>query len=119
MLCGVAVLVACGASADGEPVVDVPDGNVALGKSALKNYACVTCHTIPGVNGLDTHVGPPLNSWAERNFIAGTLPNEPDNLILWIMDPQSVRPGTAMPDLNVSEADARNMTAYLFTLEDD
>ncbi len=61
-------------------------------------------------------VGPPLNQFALRAYIAGQLPNQPDNLMRWLQDPQQVEPGTAMPDLGVSPAVARDMAAYLYTL---
>jgi cytochrome c len=61
-------------------------------------------------------VGPPLTMFAQRAYIAGQLPNEPDNLIRWIQDPQTVEPGTAMPDLGVDTSTARDMAAYLYTL---
>jgi cytochrome c len=61
-------------------------------------------------------VGPPLTMFARRAYIAGQLPNEPDNLIRWIRDPQAVEPGTAMPSLGVEPAVARDMAAYLYTL---
>jgi cytochrome c1 len=62
-------------------------------------------------------VGPPLENWSRRGFIAGELPNNGANLIRWIMDPQGVEPGTAMPELGVSEEQARDIAAYLFTLD--
>jgi cytochrome c1 len=61
-------------------------------------------------------VGPPLNDWSERGYIAGELPNNAENLIRWIMDPQGVEPGTDMPNLGVTEEQARDIAAYLFTL---
>ena len=61
-------------------------------------------------------VGPPLSGMARRTLIAGRLPNTPDNLVHWIMDPKSVHPRTAMPDMAVSEAQARDIVAYLWQL---
>jgi cytochrome c len=61
-------------------------------------------------------VGPPLTMFARRAYIAGQLSNEPNNLIRWIRDPQAVEPGTAMPNLGVAPAVARDMAAYLYTL---
>lgn len=112
------LLVACGATAIGQPVVPVPDGDPVVGKALLQQYACVTCHNIPGVTGARTFVGPPLDAWAERRFIAGRLANDPDHLIAWIVNPQAVEPGTAMPTTGASPAEARDMAAYLFTLTD-
>jgi cytochrome c1 len=62
-------------------------------------------------------VGPPLNAWSERQYIAGNLQNQPDNLIAWIMNPQAIEPGTAMPNMNIDEQEARDIAAYLYTLE--
>jgi mono/diheme cytochrome c family protein/cytochrome c2 len=87
------------------------------GAIALRQYACITCHKIPGLTGPDVHVGPPLEQIARRAYIAGVLPNTTENLVRWIRDPQAVRPNTLMPDLDVTDAHARAMVAYLQTLE--
>ncbi|HEX7120164.1 MAG TPA: hypothetical protein VF212_15320 [Longimicrobiales bacterium] len=97
--------------------VAVPGGDPSRGARLLGNYGCGECHVIPGVAHADASVGPPLTEWAARSYIAGALWNTPANLMLFIMDPQSVEPGTAMPDLDVDTAAARDMAAYLFTLE--
>jgi cytochrome c1 len=91
-------------------------GDAQRGKQALEDYGCGACHTIPGVDGADALVGPPLNHFGERAFIAGQLGNTPDNLKRWIMDPTGVEPGTAMPDLDVTEQDAEDIVAYLESL---
>lgn len=106
-------LVACAGES-----AQVPSGEPRAGWQALQDYGCESCHTIPGVPGHRAYVGPPLTAWAERAFIAGTLPNNPENLVRWITETQEIAPGSAMPDLDVSQADALNMAAYLFTLED-
>ena len=61
-------------------------------------------------------VGPPLNQFAERVYIAGRLPNTPENLMLWIQKPQQVVPNNAMPDMGIGEQDSRDIAAYLYTL---
>ena len=61
-------------------------------------------------------VGPPLIGWADRIYIAGRVPNTPENLIVWIQNPQEIDPQNAMPNLGVSESEARDMAAYLYTL---
>jgi mono/diheme cytochrome c family protein len=83
------------------------------GKLALTQYACQSCHHIPGVTGPLTYVGPRLDGLAGRSFIAGKLPTSQENLVRWIRAPLEVKPGTTMPHLNVSERDARDMAAYL------
>lgn len=90
--------------------------NAARGKHAVEQYACATCHGIPGVTGATARVGPPLDGIANRNYIAGVLANTPPNMTRWLMSPQSVKSGSAMPDLGVREEDARDMAAYLATL---
>lgn len=92
-------------------------GDVRAGAEAIETYGCGSCHTIPGIRGADSLVGPPLTSWGERSFIAGTLPNTHENLVSWITDPDAVRPGTAMPDLDVPPADAQDIAAYLLDIE--
>jgi cytochrome c1 len=91
-------------------------GDAQRGRDALADYGCGACHTIPGVRGADALVGPPLNHFGERAFVAGRLANTPDNLVRWIMDPTGVDPATAMPDLEVTEEDAQDMVAYLESL---
>ena len=107
------LLAGCGDTKPPPGVVGDPD----LGKLALTQYACHSCHTIPGVVGSDTFVGRPLDGLAKRPFIAGNLLNNQPNLMRWIRDPQAIDPITAMPNLGVSEKDARNISAYLLTLD--
>lgn len=87
------------------------------GKVALQQYACATCHVIPGVVGAKSLVGPPLDGFAKRIYIAGSLPNTPENLIEWLKNPQQISSSSAMPDLGVTESDARDIAAYLYTLD--
>jgi cytochrome c len=94
----------------------VAGGDMERGRSALDGFGCGTCHVIPGVRGAVGGVGPPLTRFADRAFIAGQLANDPQNLVLWIQDPQAVEPGTAMPDLDVSPQVARDMAAYLYSI---
>ncbi len=76
-------------------------------------YGCPTCHVIPGVPGAVGKVGPSLDSLAQRSFIAGVLPNSPTNLEHWIMHPQKIDPGAAMPEMGVTQADAKRISAFL------
>jgi cytochrome c551/c552 len=92
-------------------------GDPARGKAAIHNYGCDTCHTIPGIQGADALVGPPLNKIASRSYIGGVIPNTPANMIHWIQNPQDVDHQTAMPNLRVTETDARDISGYLYTLK--
>jgi cytochrome c len=76
-------------------------------------YGCPTCHLISGVPGAVGKVGPPLDSLEYRSYLAGTLPNTPGNLQRWLMHPQSIRPGTAMPEMGISPENAARISIYL------
>ena len=90
-------------------------GNPSRGESMFIQYGCGSCHGLKHVRKASGMVGPPLDGIAVRAMIAGKLPNRPNNLAEWIRDPQKVTPGTDMPDLHVSERDARDITAFLYT----
>jgi cytochrome c len=92
-------------------------GRVALGRDAVQRYGCATCHTMPGVRGADALVGPPLTRMGARVYVAGELPNTPANMMRWLQDPRGVSPNTAMPDTGVTAEDARDIAAYLFSLQ--
>lgn len=99
------------------PVQDAGAGDAAAGRQALQQYLCATCHVIGGIPGATRHVGPPLDGIARRQYIAGVLPNTPANLAHWIRKPTEIDPLSAMPDLGVTEKDARDIAAFLYTLE--
>jgi cytochrome c len=96
-------------------VVDT-GGNSTRGRSTLVQHGCHACHDVPDVDEPGGDVGPPLKGFAARTFIAGRLPNTPANLISWIRAPHHVDASTAMPDLGLTEEEARDVAAYLYTL---
>ena len=96
----------------------VPGGDLLRGQIAIEHYGCGSCHTIPGIEGANASVGPPLYEMAERSLIAGNLPNTPDNLVLWIQHPQQIEPGSDMPEMGISEPVARDIAAYLYEVTD-
>ena len=91
-------------------------GDAQHGKQLIQGYGCGACHTIPGIHAARGVVGPPLMFFSRRTMIAGELPNSPENLVRWIEDPESVEPHTAMPKLGLTEREARDVAAYLYTL---
>jgi cytochrome c len=111
-----AVLAVGGGCRRATPAVLVAGGDAARGREAITTYGCGACHVVPGVRAARGMVGPPLTAFAGRAYIAGEAPNTASALIRWIMNPQSIEPGTAMPALGVSEARARDIAAYLYTL---
>ena len=91
-------------------------GDPARGKEMTRQKGCPTCHIIPGIAEAKGLVGPPLGHFASRIYVGGVVPNTPDNLVAWIMDPPKIHPLSAMPATGVSEAEARDIAAYLYTL---
>jgi cytochrome c1 len=86
------------------------------GAQLIAQHGCGSCHTIPGVRGATGKVGPPLTQIGDQAIIGGKLPNTEENLITWIRTPQSVVPGNAMPNTELSDHDARDIASYLHTL---
>ena len=101
---------------DDETARELTGGSPSLGREAMSRYGCGSCHSIPGVEGANGLVGPPLDNIGSRTILAGQLPNNADNMRRWIQDPQGVENGTAMPDMHVTDGDARDIAAYLYTL---
>lgn len=89
-------------------------GNWRRGKEMIARYQCGSCHAIPGIRGATSQVGPDLTGVATRAIIAGRLSNDPAVLADFIRHPQRRRPGSAMPELGVREAEARDIAAYLY-----
>ena len=94
-------------------------GSPDRGRVLIPRYGCPACHTIPGVPGATAKVGPPLAGIVGRAYVGGVLPNTPQNLIRWIQNPPAVDPLTAMPNVGVTQADARDIAAYLYTLRQE
>jgi len=90
-------------------------GDPSRGEALFIQYGCGSCHALRNVRNATGMVGPPLDGVALRVIIGGHLANKPENMERWIRDPQHVAPGTAMPNLEVGEADARDITAFLYT----
>lgn len=91
-------------------------GDAEQGKALIASH-CVACHTVPGVAAAKGKVGPPLTGIARREIIAGKYQNNRANLERWIMHPQAMLPGTAMPDMGLNERQAHAIADYLYTLD--
>ena len=115
--CALAALTSCQQVELERKAEAMTGGSPQRGKAAISKYGCGTCHTIPGVRGASALVGPNLEQVASRMYVAGVLPNTPDNMIRWIQHPRDVDPLTAMPNLGVTDQDARDIAGYLYTLK--
>jgi cytochrome c1 len=91
---------------------------VQQGQQLVGTKGCGGCHVVPGVTGAVGTVGPNLGGVASRPTIAGgALPNNgPEDLQKWILDPPSLKPGTQMPKLGLTNDEAQAIAAFLGTL---
>ena len=94
----------------------VTGGDPGRGRQALRSYGCYACHTIAGVPGAHGTIGPVLDRMSRRASSAGR-PADLSARIQWIRDPQGIGGPTLMPNMGVSEQDARDIAAYLYTLQ--
>jgi len=117
----VAALPGCGREADplwpGTQRSTLAQASAERGLQRIAEHGCASCHTIPGVRGPPSGVGPPLDGMARRAYVGGVLPNTPDNLVRWLEDPPAIDFRTAMPDVGLSHAEAADIAAYLLTLQ--
>ncbi len=90
-----------------------PAGDPERGRLAIERHGCGACHVIEGIRQARGRVGPKLVDLHEQSYIAGVLPNDPENLAAWITHPQRHAPGTAMPDLGVTPDEALDIASHL------
>jgi mono/diheme cytochrome c family protein len=119
VLVPVAAAVGCDLAPQSLNTKRVEDGNPARGLAlvASGSFGCAACHAIPDVRFPKGNVGPPLAGMAGRSLIAGHLPNKPGVLVAFLQDPPALAPQTGMPNVGLSIGQARDIAAYLYTLE--
>ena len=89
---------------------------VARGRQVFEATACVNCHTVAGTNGKGTF-GPDLTHLMSRETIAaGAATNTPDNLRLWVKNPDDIKPGARMPAMQLDNQQLDDVVAYLLSL---
>ncbi len=101
-----------------EPQQHMPEADPARGLAAMERAGCGACHAVPGLRWPKGQVGPTLRNFATRNLISGKLPNRPDVLAAYVRNAPAVLPGTTMPAMPISEGEARDVAAYLYTLRE-
>jgi len=93
----------------------ITGGNPARAPELIRRYGCAGCHAIGGIAGGDGQVGGPLSDMRKRVYIGGVVTNSPENLVRWIVNPRQYSPRTAMPASGISEGEARDVAAFLYT----
>jgi cytochrome c1 len=91
-------------------------GDAATGRKLVAQYQCGACHRIPDVPGAGGETGPDLDKFGRLSYIAGGIPNVPPRLVAWLLDPPALKPGTRMPDMGMTDQEARHIAAFLYTL---
>jgi mono/diheme cytochrome c family protein len=91
----------------------------AEGLKLIERSGCAACHVIPGLSWPRGRTGGPLAGVAARPLIAGRLPNQPDVMVRFVRDAPSLLPDIGMPPMPLTEPEARDVAAYLYTLDDD
>jgi cytochrome c1 len=95
-------------------------GDPNAGRALFLARGCGGCHTILSLSGADGVAGPRLDNTVLRGTIAGNqIPATPQSLALWIYDPASLKADTTMPKPGVSEAEARDIAAFLYSLPEN
>jgi cytochrome c1 len=92
----------------------ITQGDASRASPIIRRYGCSGCHSIPGIPGADGQVGGSLAEIRKRVYVGGVVNNSADNLVQWIVSPQSFSPRSAMPATGISEAEARDVAAYLY-----
>jgi cytochrome c1 len=94
------------------------DSEAAEGLEVFTTEGCIACHTVQGVEGAEQEVGPDLTHFGSRRVLAGGIfPNTPEELARWLADPPAVKPGSKMPDYNLTDEQIEALVAYLHSLE--
>ncbi|GAB3068147.1 cytochrome c oxidase subunit II [Virgibacillus ainsalahensis] len=99
-----------------DPDEEPQDAVAQDGKALFEENSCVACHAI---GSSPAQVGPNLTSFGDRSTVAGILEPTKENLVDWLMDPESIKPGNLMtgnyPEL--SEEEASSIAEYLMQLQ--
>lgn len=86
---------------------------IERGRAAVERVGCAACHEIAGVAWPKGRTGPSLIGFDDVGVIAGALPNSPANLAAFVRNAPAAKPGSTMPAMPLSPAEARDVAAFL------
>ncbi|MBA3421848.1 MAG: c-type cytochrome [Thermoleophilaceae bacterium] len=109
-LAGAGLLGGCGGGSD-----PATKASAERGHDLIVKNGCGSCHRIGGVERANGDVGPSLEKFQANPRIAGRLPNNPDEVVRWLLNPQAIDPTTVMPNLGLTPEQARDIANYLYT----
>lgn len=100
------------------PSVTPTEGLAAEGANLFTMKGCIGCHTIRGNDIAMGKVGPDLTHFGSRSRLAGAMaPNTEQELRRWLTNPPAMKPGSKMPNLNLTPAEIDGLVAYLYSLK--
>jgi cytochrome c2 len=115
LLCALPLLLAVSCKPPPEEMQHMPQADPVRGEAVAERVGCAACHDIPGIRWPKGKSGPSLHGFADQGLIAGRVANRPDNLAGFVRDAPAVVPGTAMPAMPISETEARDVAAFLYS----
>ncbi len=93
------------------------DSRVEAGRATFLSLSCVNCHTLSGTSASGTF-GPDLSHLMSRATLgSGVIPNTPENLRAWVKDPQAIKPGNLMPNMQLNARELDEVVSYLSSLK--
>jgi cytochrome c oxidase subunit 2 len=93
------------------------DSRIKKGRATFLSLSCVNCHTVSGTSAAGTF-GPDLSHLMSRDTLgSGVIPNTPENLRAWVKDPQAIKPGNLMPNMQLNSRELDEVVAYLSALK--
>ncbi|HZG13810.1 MAG TPA: cytochrome c oxidase subunit II [Candidatus Bathyarchaeia archaeon] len=95
------------------PAATTATATAAQGQEIFKK-SCIGCHAIGSEGG---KLGPNLTNFGERKLVAGIKPNDAQHLADWLKNPQEMKPGNTMPNLNLDDTQVKALVEYLHTLK--
>jgi cytochrome c1 len=116
LLAGALLLGACGDTSP--PGRTIAGADPARGLAVMERVGCAACHDIPGIDWPRGRAGPSLKGFGASPMIAGRFPNQPEVLTAWLIDAPSLSPETGMPPMPLTEAEARDVAAWLYSLDE-
>jgi cytochrome c oxidase subunit 2 len=78
---------------------------------------CAGCHAIRGTDARGTHAPDLTHLKSRRRLAAGLLTNTPDHLMNWVMHAQQFKPGSRMPNIDLSETESSALAEFLSRLD--
>jgi len=93
------------------------DLRIESARATFLSLSCVNCHTVTGTSASGTF-GPDLSHLMSRETLgSGVIPNTPENLRAWVKDPQAIKPGNLMPNMQLNARELDEVVTYLSSLK--